>query len=76
MCVAERFSKWVFGCNKTKKAIVVDPVLDFNFDSGRTSNENVNKLIHYIKEQNLHLEWILETHVSFFGLFVVFDPCF
>lgn len=55
--------QWIFGCARTKQAVLVDPVLDFNFDSGRFSHENVDKVVAYLKEHGLHLAWVLETHV-------------
>ena len=58
--------QWIFACTRTKKALVVDPVLDFNFDSGRTSTENLEKIFKYLKDQSLTLEWVLETVSCFF----------
>lgn len=43
--------------------IVIDPVLDFDPKSGRTSTSNADKVIKRIQERGLKLEWILETHV-------------
>jgi glyoxylase-like metal-dependent hydrolase (beta-lactamase superfamily II) len=43
-------------------AAVIDPVLDFDAKSGRTSTVSVDKIIHFIQEKKLTLSWILETH--------------
>lgn len=43
--------------------VVIDPVLDFDFSAGRTSTGNLDKILAYIKEHQLKIEWILETHV-------------
>jgi glyoxylase-like metal-dependent hydrolase (beta-lactamase superfamily II) len=38
-------------------------VLDFDFSAGRTTTENINKILSYVNEHKLKIEWILETHV-------------
>ena len=43
-------------------AAVVDPVLDFDVKSGRTSTLAADKILHFIHEHQLTLAWILETH--------------
>lgn len=42
---------------------IIDSVLDFNPDSGTTSTASADLLITAVEKQNLHVEWILETHV-------------
>lgn len=46
----------------TKSAAIVDPVLDFDFKSGSTATRSADKLLAYVREQELKIEWILETH--------------
>ncbi len=46
----------------TGKAAILDPVLDFDAASGRTSTPNADKLITHISDHGLVVEWILETH--------------
>ena len=41
---------------------IIDPVLDYDPKSGRTSTQFADKLIRFIKNQHLTVEWILETH--------------
>lgn len=41
---------------------IVDSVLDYDPKSGRTSTESADKLIAYVRAQELKLSWILETH--------------
>ncbi len=43
-------------------AAVIDPVLDFDVKSGRTSTASADKILHFIHEHQLTLAWILETH--------------
>lgn len=42
---------------------IIDPVLDYDPKSSRTSTRSADKLIAFIDEQRLSVEWILETHV-------------
>ncbi len=42
---------------------VIDSVLDFDFASGRTDTRSADKLINYIKENKLDVQWLLESHV-------------
>lgn len=44
------------------RAAVIDPVLDFNYHSGRTATTTAQQLVDFVREQSLTLEWILETH--------------
>ncbi len=47
---------------KTKDAVVVDPVLDFDPASGRTWTESADKVSRFIDAEGLKLRYILETH--------------
>ncbi|MEO1243865.1 MAG: MBL fold metallo-hydrolase [Pseudomonadota bacterium] len=47
----------------TKKAAIIDPVLDFDPASGRTTTASADEVIAYVRANNLDVEWILETHV-------------
>ncbi len=44
-------------------AVVVDPVYDYDADSGRFSTRNVDKLTEHIRREGLSVEYVLETHV-------------
>ena len=41
---------------------LVDSVLDYDPKSGRTRTDSANQLIAFVREQNLMVDWILETH--------------
>lgn len=43
-------------------AAVIDPVLDYDAKSGRTSTVSADRILQFIGKQELRLEWILETH--------------
>ena len=47
----------------TKACAIIDSVLDYDPASASTSTVHADKIIAYIKEQGLTVEWILETHV-------------
>lgn len=47
----------------TKKAAIIDSVLDYDAASGRTSTKTVDALIAYVKAQGFEVEWLLETHI-------------
>lgn len=48
--------------NASQCAAIVDPVLDFDFKSGRTSTVQADRLLAYVREHGLKVQWILETH--------------
>ena len=41
---------------------VIDPVLDYDSASGRTSTVSADKIVSYIVKNGYNIEWILETH--------------
>lgn len=43
-------------------AAIIDPVLDYDHKSGRSKTFSADKLVNALKEQQLTLSWILETH--------------
>lgn len=47
----------------SRRCAVVDSVLDYDPAAGRTRTASADRLIAYVREQGLTLEWILETHV-------------
>lgn len=46
----------------TARAAVIDPVLDFDLKSGRASTASADRILGFIRERGLQLDWILETH--------------
>jgi glyoxylase-like metal-dependent hydrolase (beta-lactamase superfamily II) len=49
-------------CRKTKHAVLIDPVLDYNPNNANTSTDSTDKIIDYIKDRNIKLIYVLETH--------------
>lgn len=46
----------------TNKGVVIDPVLDFDYKSGRTATTSAQTMLDYITAEQLDIEWVLETH--------------
>jgi glyoxylase-like metal-dependent hydrolase (beta-lactamase superfamily II) len=42
---------------------VVDSVMDIDYAAGRITYEGADKIIAFIKQKGLNLEWLIETHV-------------
>ncbi|MFX1695415.1 MBL fold metallo-hydrolase [Paraburkholderia sp. A1RO-5L] len=41
---------------------IVDPVLDYDPKSGRTSTESADRVVAFVREHALSTQWLLETH--------------
>ncbi|MEO7934671.1 MAG: MBL fold metallo-hydrolase [Dokdonella sp.] len=46
----------------TRRAAIIDPVLDFDLSSGRISTDSAQRVLEYIATTDLGVDWILETH--------------
>jgi glyoxylase-like metal-dependent hydrolase (beta-lactamase superfamily II) len=53
---------YVISCPSTNQCAIIDSVLDFDIQSGRTSTLSADEIIEYITSMKLKVEWILETH--------------
>ena len=53
---------YVVSDNATRHAAIVDPVLDFDLKSGSTGTRSADKVIAYVRDHGLTVDWILETH--------------
>lgn len=51
------------GTGGNKNCAVIDTVLDYDIHSGRTKTISVDRVIDFVKEKQLNVEWILETHI-------------
>ena len=47
----------------TQKAAVIDSVLNYDPASGRVTTQSADEVMTYLKDNELSLEWILETHI-------------
>ena len=41
---------------------IIDSVLDYDAKSGRTRTTSADKLVEFVQQKNLRVDWILETH--------------
>jgi glyoxylase-like metal-dependent hydrolase (beta-lactamase superfamily II) len=42
---------------------VVDPVMDIDYAAGRITHDHADRIVRFIEERGLRLEWLIETHV-------------
>jgi glyoxylase-like metal-dependent hydrolase (beta-lactamase superfamily II) len=47
---------------ETKRAAVVDPVLDYDHPSGKASTKSADVILHAAEADGLTIDWVLETH--------------
>lgn len=47
----------------TNHCAIIDSVLDYNPNSGRTSTASADAIISHVKAEDLTVDWIIETHV-------------
>ena len=47
----------------TKQAAIIDSLLDFDQASGRTATHSADRMIAFVKDTGLTVEWIIDTHV-------------
>ena len=48
---------------QTQACAVIDPVLDFDPKSGRTSTRSADSVVEHVRSEGLNAQWILETHI-------------
>jgi glyoxylase-like metal-dependent hydrolase (beta-lactamase superfamily II) len=58
---SETFSYVVYH-ETERQAVIVDPVLDFDYKSGRTHTNGAQRLVDFVNAENLSVAWVLETH--------------
>jgi glyoxylase-like metal-dependent hydrolase (beta-lactamase superfamily II) len=46
----------------SRRAAIIDPVLDFDVASGRIGSGNASRVLERVRADALELQWILETH--------------
>ena len=46
----------------TRRAAIIDPVLDYDFRSGHTGTASADRILAYLSQHDLQVDWILETH--------------
>lgn len=48
---------------ETKQCAIIDSVLDFDAASASTTTDQADRIITYVQQQHLQVQWLLETHV-------------
>ncbi|QIE56958.1 MBL fold metallo-hydrolase [Pikeienuella piscinae] len=48
---------------ETRRAAVIDSVLDYDMAAGRTATSHADRILAHLAGEGLALDWILETHV-------------
>jgi len=56
-------ASYVVSDPETGHAAIVDPVLDYDPVSGRTSIDSAQKIVDHVGDKKLTVDWIVETHV-------------
>jgi glyoxylase-like metal-dependent hydrolase (beta-lactamase superfamily II) len=54
---------YVVACPETQSCAIIDSVLDYDPDAGRTSTASAEEIMTFLDYNGLKVEWILETHV-------------
>lgn len=54
---------YLIHCTETKKAAIIDPLLEFDVRACKTNTQFADKIIQKVEELKLDVQWILETHI-------------
>lgn len=54
--------QYVCACPETRKAALIDIVLNFSPAEARTSTESAEEVLELVRREKLEVEWILDTH--------------
>ncbi len=54
--------QYVVADPQTRRCAIIDPVLDFDEKSGSTATTNADAILQHIRDRELVVEWILDTH--------------
>ena len=48
---------------QTRECAIIDSVTGFDHVSGRTDTKSADKIVAFVKDNNYHVSWLLETHI-------------
>lgn len=48
---------------ETKRCAIFDPLLDYDYSSGRTATTSADLIVAHIEQEALSVDWIIETHI-------------
>ncbi len=52
----------LLACPRTRRAALIDPVLDFQAHSGKLQTTSARRLLERVRALDLQVDWLLETH--------------
>ncbi|MBH9576886.1 MBL fold metallo-hydrolase [Inhella proteolytica] len=52
----------LLACPRTRRAALIDPVLDFQANSGKLHPTSAQRLVERVRALDLQVDWLLETH--------------
>ena len=61
---------------KSRDAVVIDPVLDYDPLSSSTTTDSLDALAAFLRKRELRLHYVLETHAHAARTFARFSACF
>jgi len=53
---------YVVADEASRDAVIIDPVLDYDWRSGRTGTKSADQVLRHCEERRFKVSWILETH--------------
>lgn len=56
-------AQYVVSCPTTLSSAIIDPVLDYNNFSGKTTTTSADELLDFVKSNKLNVNYLLETHI-------------
>jgi len=59
---ADQYGQLLVSDEKTKRAAIIDPVLDYDHASGKASTTSADAILEEAEKDGLAIDWILETH--------------
>ena len=54
--------QYILHCNLSKRGVIIDPVLNYDLNSGVISSESADGLLEFIENNKLKIDYVLETH--------------
>ena len=55
--------RYVVGDPQSARCAIIDSVLGYDLPSGRTDHKQADRIVHYVRQKKLQVEWILETRL-------------
>jgi glyoxylase-like metal-dependent hydrolase (beta-lactamase superfamily II) len=54
--------QYVAWCHDTRKAVIIDPVMDFDPAAGATGTTQADRILKFVSDEGLEVVWVLDTH--------------